>query len=120
MLKEMAQEGATLSEILAPQGKEPDKRVTDPPIAGSIYWDADSDSAVWGTGTRHGAAVELGSSRHYQTANVSFYWEREGRWWGASYGLIDHPATRAKPFLRPAFQQVMSEWHVFAERHMPH
>lgn len=115
MLEEMARDGAELSRELAPVGHKPDPRSVS--VRDGIRYFTTHDTASWTSVARHAMAVELGSKRHPQSGNVGFFWEREGRRWGPGDNIIDHPATAAKPYLRPAWEIIMDRWDEYARKH---
>lgn len=115
--KEMAEDGAAIAHDLAP----PPSAKRDPRsahITDSFYHDAGEDYALWGNSARHAMAVEEGSIRHLQSGNVSFFWDKKGRWWKSGSNLIDHPATAAKSYLRPSYYAIVQEVRTYLKRHM--
>lgn len=115
MLEEMAEEGAKLSRELAPRSGKNDPRSKS--VADSMESHVSGDTASWTSTARHAMAVELGSVRHFQSGWVNFFWEKAGRDWEPGPNLIDHPPTAPKPYLRPAWEIIMSRWPEFARRH---
>lgn len=104
-VKDTVDQGYALSMAMAPSSGVPDPRSVS--IKQGMYKEASGTRGRWGTTARHGLAVERGARRHPQPGNVSFFWEKEGREWQPGDNMIDHPATRAQPYLKPAYQTVM-------------
>lgn len=87
-------------------------------------------SAVWGSNLKYALPQETGAARHPLPANVSFFWEREGRMWlppesyfkltgHAGADPIDHPGNPATHYLRDGYKAVKGRMMSFAKRNYP-
>ena len=117
-IKEAIEEGAALSRANAPVGHKLDARTV--PLKDSIVAVQDSRiSGHWYSFARHALPVEFGSRAHEITGDVKFYWEYASRWWKPSDNIINLPGIDAQPFLRPAYDAVMSRILRIAKKHYP-
>lgn len=107
-----------MSIALAPKGAGDDPRTI--ALSDSIYSEmTGATSGHWVATARHAMPVEFGSVRHFQTGDVSFFWDAEGRMWEPGDNRIDHPAVAAQPYLRPAYKAIMGEMMQILKRHYP-
>lgn len=127
--KEAVQRGERLARQFAPEGHKVDLRTI--PLKQSISSKMLSrTSGVWEASARHALPQELGAGPHDIPANVSFFWEREGRMWmhpdaylrltgypGAD--PIQHPGNAPQPYMRPAYEIVSAEIMAIARKHYP-
>jgi hypothetical protein len=116
-IQDAVDKGYALSMQMAPESGQADPRSVS--IKGGMWKEASGTRGRWGTLARHGMAVELGTRRHPQTGNVSFFWAKEGREWEPGDNMIDHPATRAQPFLKPAYRAVMKQVMAIMRKNYP-
>lgn len=127
-VKEMIHRGARTSRTLAPVGKEPwryNRRHGYVPLKRSIRSRMTSaTSGQWYSIAPHALYVELGTSAHRIQGHLKFSWQDGWFYWnnpmfgpvgsGKPYenwdesgAWVRHPGTRAQPFLRPAYDQVV-------------
>jgi hypothetical protein len=119
LTERLVEEGAELSRQYAPVGTEVDPRTV--PLKESIFHEmTGATSGRWYSVARHALAQEFGAPEHPIPGNpdLAFWWEAEGRWWIPAeqyYGVeglpdvVNHPGNPPQPFLRPAYEQVMSK-----------
>lgn len=118
-VEDLVNEGADLSRALAPSGHKVDPRTTK--LKASISSTMVSRThGYWYAEARHAMAQEFGAGPHPIPGNVSFLWEREGRWWIPGTNTINHPGNPAQPYLRPAYQAVAPRAIAVANRYYPH
>lgn len=117
MMRDMANDGAELSRAMAPKGAKADPRT--PHLADSITSRSSGNSAHWQADARHALAVEFGAAPHPITGYVSFFWQREGRYWKPGRNMISHPGNRSQPYLRPAYEVIMGRWMEYARKYYP-
>lgn len=103
----------------APEGKKADKRTRKLKDIGVIQASHTRYSAKVQVFARHGAIIEYGGGPSKITGRVFFYWEKYGRYWRPGDNVIEHPATHAKPYLRPALDDIMREWPDIAKQIYP-
>lgn len=116
-MEDIADEGVKLSRGLAPtrtDGRE-DRRTRS--LQESFFTIVTPNSAQWGNSARHAMPQETGSVPHPITGNVTFWWVNEDRLWTPGKNTIDHPGNPSRPYLRPAYVQVMSRYMEIARRH---
>ena len=117
-VQDLIEEGARTSREIAPVGKKDDPR--SPHIKDSITsYMLSRTSGVWVCSARHALAVELGTVRHFQTGDVGFFWDNADRWWSPGENMIDHPATAARPYLKPAYDKVVGDSTETLRRNYP-
>ena len=86
--------------------------------------------AVWGSNLKYALPQETGARAHDLPANVSFWWEREGRMWmppevylrrtgHAGADPIKHPGNPGTHFLRDGFDSVWGRVMSIARKHYP-
>lgn len=74
-------------------------------LEGSITPVVFSDTqGAWAVGTDHWRYQEEGTAPHGIDGDVSFFWEREGRWWSPGDNTILHPGNPAIHFMRRSFK----------------
>lgn len=129
-VKEAVKRGERISRRLAPEGHKDDPRTL--PLKTAMFSRMVSRTqGEWGNFARHALPVEFGAGPHTIPANVSFFWEREGRMWmsPAEYlartgypgaDPIHHPGNPAQPYLRPAYEQVRAQLIEIARANYPH
>lgn len=122
-------EGAKRSRELAPRGRASGRHKGEAPLHRTIRWKMTTRTAgIWYAGSRHGLFVEKGTSSHPITGKLTFYWDGGYFYWdNPRYGPIEtagpnefanwseadgvawvrHPGTNARPFLRPAYEEVV-------------
>ena len=123
-VKDMLEEGVKISQALAPVGDKVDRRTR--PLKDSFYVrQLSRTSGVWGNSARHALPIETGSVPHLIIGSpyLYFYWDKAGRRWiPGLYGepdIVHHPGNKAQPYLRPAYEQVMSSAMAIARRNYP-
>lgn len=117
-MRDIATQGAELSRQLAPVGKKPDPRT--PKLRDAISLSYTSTTAQWRCVARHAIIIEkTGSTQHFQSGDVQFFWEKRGRMWTPGDNLISHPPTRPQPYLRPAYIMMMARALDIARSHYP-
>lgn len=128
-VEDMIKEGARLSRAEAPVGHKHDSRTI--PLKDSIKTRMTSrTSGEWYATARHAMPQEKGAAPHVITGSpdLSFYWEAAGRRFipaSVYYGepgkvsLVNHPGNPAHPYLRPAYEVVMSRAMSFARKNYP-
>lgn len=105
-IEEAVTDGADLSRDLAPVGHKEDPRTI--PLGESIEPVVVSRTqGFWQATARHALPIEFGAAAHAIPGDVSFFWEREGRWWTPGSNEISHPGNAAQPYLRPAYHVIM-------------
>lgn len=72
----------------------------------------------WGVtaGTDHWRYVDRGTRAHDITGNVSFFWEKKGRWWSRGTNTIKHPGAPAVHFMAAAREYTRREFMNAAKR----
>jgi hypothetical protein len=117
-VKDAIKEGARLSKEFAPHGSKPDPRTKT--IRDSIdHRMTGATRGEWYADARHALPQETGAAPHDITGYVSFFWEKEGRDWEPGPNTIHHPGNAPQPYLRPAYEIVMSRVMEIAKRHYP-
>jgi hypothetical protein len=123
-VSDMIDEGADLSRSLAPVGHKLDKR--DVPLKESIESEMLSrTSGIWYSISGHALPIETGARAHPIPGKpgLRFWWDKEGRMFlPAPHGrvtVVQHPGNAAQPFLRPAYEAIMSRWSAIAKRYYP-
>lgn len=118
-----ATQGAAASATLAPRRTGA--------LAGSIKpFVVSRTAAVWGSNLKYALPQETGSVAHDLPANVSFFWEREGRMWMtpdqylARTGYpgndpIQHPGNPATHYLRDGYRSIRGRMLAIAAKHYP-
>lgn len=117
LTERLIEDGAELSRALAPVGHEVDPRTI--PLKESIETEMlGATSGRWYATARHALAQEMGAAPHVIEGDpLGFWWENEGRWWIPAEvyykrpgltDVINHPGNAPQPFLRPAYEAVMS------------
>lgn len=100
--------GAKLSKGFAPVGVKADPRTIR--LRDSIESEmTGATSGHWYASARHAIPQEKGGSPHFQTGDVSFYWEKKGRSWAPGSNLINHPGNPATHYLKRAYDIVMKQ-----------
>lgn len=117
MMEAMMNDGVKLSRAMAPKGHKDDPRTSR--LVDSIDGTFDANSAQWWADARHALAQELGAAPHQISGWVNFFWEKEGRDWEPGPNRINHPGNPAHPFLRPAYESIMSRWMNYARKYFP-
>lgn len=117
MMREIAEEGAKLSRQFAPRGIKQDPRTGH--LSDNIEPSSGGGSARWTARVRHALAIEFGASPHLITGWVNFYWANAGRDWEPGANMINHPGNAAHPYLRPAFEIMMSRALEIARKYYP-
>lgn len=115
MMKDMAEEGAKLAIEFAPVGPKLDRRTK--PLKDSIHPEWTNNTARWVCTARHALSQEYGGRPHPISGYVSFFWEKEGRYWNPGANVISHPGNAAHPYLRPAYEIIMRDWMTYARKH---
>lgn len=122
-VKEAVQDGAKYSKAFAPKDTTA--------LADSIEWRmTGATSGEWRAGTKYAMAQEKGASAHeiVGSPNLAFYWEKEGRDFipasvyyndPEAITVVHHPGNPAHPYLRPAYELVMSEVMSIARQKYP-
>lgn len=123
-IEETVSRGARLSRAYAPEGHQDDPRTL--PLKAAIDSEVLSrTSGHWYCFARHALPVEFGAGPHGIVGNpwLYFYWESAGRQWipGASGrpDMVMHPGNYAQPYLRPAYEDMMSIVLAIARQHYP-
>jgi len=103
-----AKEGAKTSRRLAPSGAKRDPRPEHAtPLKRTINWRMTGGSrAEWYATSGHALHVEFGTSATVRSANVKFFWDKQGRMFLPGSNMINHPGMGAQPYLRPAYAMV--------------
>lgn len=117
LMDELAKEGAKKAREYAPVGPKNDKRTRH--LKDAITSESGASYARFTVKARHGLITEYGGGPSEIPGNVYFYWDKMGRFWNPGTNIIHHPPTRAQPFMRPAFDDLMLEWHEIAKRVYP-
>lgn len=120
---DIAQQGANASRTFAPSRTGKLRASIQPFLLSRTQ-------AVWGSSLKYALPQETGSVAHDMPANVSFFWEREGRMWmtpsqylwitgfeGAD--PIRHPGNPATHFLRDGWRSVKPRMVAIADKHYP-
>lgn len=123
-IKEIINDGQELSIALAPVGHKADPRT--PTLQAAMYSRQISrTSGVWGNDARHALPIELGAGAHVIMGSpyLSFFWDNAGRQWVPGlYGtpdFVNHPGNAAQPYLRPAYEVMMSRAMSIADGNYP-
>lgn len=117
-IEETVKEGEKLSKGFAPTGSKPDPRT--PTLRAGMFSEVLSrTSGRWGCRARHALPIELSAGPHPIPGHVRFFWDRAGRWWVPGTNEINHPGNAAQPFLRPAYEIMMSRVMSIAAQHYP-
>lgn len=117
-VKELIEEGTNLSRAMAPASGKPDPRTA--PLKASIYGEMlSATSGHWVATARHALPIEFGAGAHQITGWVGFFWENAGRQWEPGPNMINHPGNAAQPYLRPAYEVIMSRAISVADKHYP-
>jgi len=120
---DVAKQGVAASQALAP------KRTG--ALAASIQpFLITRTQAVWGSALKYALPQETGARPHPLPANVSFWWEREGRPWMAPETYlrvtgfpgadpISHPGNPATHYLRDGFDAIKHRITDIMRKHYP-
>lgn len=117
MMERLSEIGADLSRTYAPAGKKDDPRTRH--LKDSITASHTATTAHWEAKARHSVVIEEGGEESLISGRVNFFWEKEGRDWVPGDNIIHHPPTLAKPYLRPAYNDVMQLWQEVARIYYP-
>lgn len=122
-VEDLIEMGAAEARRQAPRGTRHDRRTI--PLADSIFTRMFSkNDGMFGSSARHALPQETGAKPHIIVSDkFNFFWENAGRMWIPGLfrnpDIINHPGNPPQPFLRPAFNLVMSRWREIARRHYP-
>lgn len=123
-IRDAVNEGESLSKDFAPVGIKPDYRTVT--LREGMYSEVVSRTAGnWGCAARHALPIEKGASAHVISGNpfLHFFWDSAGRWFVPGlFGpqdIVNHPGNAAQPYLRPAYEIVMTRVMQMADRHYP-
>lgn len=117
LMEALAEETAIKAIEYAPAGHKPDKRT--PALKDAIRYEFGKGYARIIVTARHALIIEYGGGPSKIPGSVSFYWDKEGRRWHPGPNIIEHPPTRSQPYMRPALDDIMREWHSIARRIYP-
>lgn len=133
-ITEILNRGARTSRSMAPSGPKGSytKKPGYIPLKRSIRIIRQGPTrGYWESTAPHAMHVEFGTSAHPISGKLRFWWDARGRWfnwndprfgpaedwiggtpkhvnWTRSEGVrIEHPGTKAQPFLRPAYERVV-------------
>jgi hypothetical protein len=118
-LDEMGRDGARRAAELAPgPSAKQDPRNQGRHLQDSIYHEVVGNTVTWGSDLRHAGFIEKGGEPSEIPGEVSFYWEKRARWWSPGDNVIHHPATAAKPYLRPSWDEITANYRDYVRRHL--
>lgn len=130
-VRDLIESGARTSRGMAPSGPK-GSYVRKPgyiPLKRSIKTQMIATTrGYWYSIAPHAMHVEFGTSAHIMAGQMTFWWAREGRWfiwnhpaypWNQNPTIIKHPATRAQPFLRPAYERIKTQAMRVARENYP-
>lgn len=115
---DMLELGAREARANAPVGHKPDPR-TVPLVASIEVHQMTATSGTFSSNARHAAPIEFGAGPHDIPGDVSFWWEREAKWWEPGENTINHPGNAAQPFMEPAARAVFGSYVRIAEYNFP-
>lgn len=128
-IERAVEEGANISRAEAPIGHKHDERTI--PLNQSIRTRMRGrTSGEWYSTARHALPIEFGAAPHeiVGSPGLKFYWEAAGRMFVPAeiyyhqpglVTVVNHPGNAPQPFLRPAYEAVMSKIMAIAKTEYP-
>lgn len=74
-------------------------------LASTIRYSTGTSGGSWSVGTGYWGPQEFGARPHSMRGDVTFYWQREARFWRSGDNIINHPGNPAVHFMRRSFEE---------------